>query len=106
MDKHQKEIEELRAQVASMAEKLKVLSSQKIDHAEEVADSYVDSADAWVKDVVDHLKDAGSDAKKKAQTLSKQAAEYVEENPWQVAAVAAAVAGAVVGVMMMNRKKE
>jgi ElaB/YqjD/DUF883 family membrane-anchored ribosome-binding protein len=98
MDKRDIEINELKAELDDLGKRFKKLGAES-------SDQLVDQVKEYVSNATDSVKDSLVTARKSAVDTGKQVHKYAQENPWQVAGMAAAV-GFVLALLARNNNRD
>jgi len=109
MDKDQKELDAIKAELSDLGDRLKKLGSEASEAVAESARSLSKQLPNWEEysnEAKAKFKEGAANAKETATRTIKKADDYAKENPWRVAAIAAGVSALVAGIAGARRKRD
>lgn len=105
MENEQK-LKELKWQMEDIKEQMRVLAGENGEEAKETAKQYVDKVSTSIKSYLDDststVKNKAAMATEATRAAGAKADGYAHENPWQIAAIGAAV-GLALGALLSRK---
>jgi ElaB/YqjD/DUF883 family membrane-anchored ribosome-binding protein len=99
MPSRNREVADLKKQIKDLTDRLSELGENHADELTDRASDFLDHGRDKAGEWLDSLRDQGYQVGKRAKRMAKNAEDYVQDNPWRVAAGALAL-GVIAGFLL------
>jgi ElaB/YqjD/DUF883 family membrane-anchored ribosome-binding protein len=103
--KHEREINELKAELADLSAQLKAISSDVAEEGASEARARLEEFRDQLDDMMERGKERARYVGEKTREAAAHADEYAKDHPWTVAAAATAL-GVLVGALVSRRNRD